>query len=327
MNDNIGQNNCSIPCNLCGSTDIHEVCLKDRHGGFLRTVICVKCGLIWSDPRPGDDEIRDFYSKEYRKEYKLQFQPKLKHVYRDAKEALRRYDFLKETINRDHQIADVGSGSGVFVYFLRSLGFNAIGIEPDEGYSNYSVKELGVPVTNTFVQDMDDVESFDIITLHHVLEHLTDPLGMLKKVHSLLKKNGHFMVEVPNSEDMQQDPKNRYHKAHIYTFNPETLLCMGSKAGLKPVKQRIAPLNGNMTVIFQKGVDYPEISGELPGNFKKVTHILEEHTNLRHFTTPVPYKKFILNGITAIKEKIAVRGFSSGQDIIDDLISKHPVIF
>ena len=109
---------CSIPCNLCGSRIVEILSLKDRKGDYLRTIICKKCGLIWSDPRPADEKIKEFYSKEYRKEYKGLTKPKKKHVYRDAKEAIKRYNYFKEILSKDDSVLDIGAGNGVFVYTL-----------------------------------------------------------------------------------------------------------------------------------------------------------------------------------------------------------------
>ena len=131
---------------------------------------------------------------------------------------------------------------------LRKLGFNIKGIEPDEGHASYAREELQVPVTTGFAQEINNKESFNIATLHHVLEHLTDPFAELKNIWAILKNSGYLVVEVPNSEDIKQDPKNRYHKAHIYTFNPESLVALGKRAGFRVLKKSIAPLNGNISI-------------------------------------------------------------------------------
>jgi transcription elongation factor Elf1 len=57
------------PCLLCGPTMVEVRSLKDRKGDSLRTVICVSCGLIWSDPRPDESELKNFYSQDYRLDY------------------------------------------------------------------------------------------------------------------------------------------------------------------------------------------------------------------------------------------------------------------
>lgn len=317
---------CSIPCNLCGYSNIEELSLKGRNGNYLRTVICKICGLIWTDPRPEGKDIKKYYSKEYRLEYKGICKPKLKHIYRDANEALRRYDFMKGIIKKDDVILDIGSGSGVFIYTLRKLGYDATGIEPDEGYAKYSIEVLEVPVKVAFARDITTASSFNIITMHHVLEHMENPYAIIHKSRSLLKNAGFLIIEVPNAEDIKQAPYNRYHKAHLYTFNPETLECVGRKAGFNVYKTSVAPYNGNIAIIFQKSEAPHIISGKLPGNFEKITEILNEHTTLRHFTTFIPYKKFLKNTIKAIQEQIMIKKFDNGKDIIDSIIKQKVMI-
>lgn len=72
----------------------------------------------------------------------------------------------------------------MFVYCMRKHGINAKGIEPDKNYAQYAREELNVPVSTGFAQDINSVEAFNIVTLHHVLEHMTDPLVELKNIHS-----------------------------------------------------------------------------------------------------------------------------------------------
>lgn len=312
---------CSIPCNLCGSKIVDTLSLKDKNGDYLRTVICKKCGLIWSDPRPAEEEIKNFYSKQYRKEYKGITKPKKKHVYRDAREAMKRYNYFKEIISRGDSLLDIGAGTGVFIYTMRQLGLNAKGIEPDENHARYAREKIQVPVTTEFAQDIDTEESFDIVTLHHVLEHMTNPLWELKKISAILKENGHLIVEVPNAEDIKQDPKNRYHKAHIYTFNPETLAALGNRAGFHVVKKSVAPLHGNILIIFKKTMKETD-NYEIRSNYSKITSMLKSHTNFRHFTSSVPYKKIFVNALVAIQEQIAIRGFEDEKSIINFVISK-----
>ena len=65
---------CSLPCNLCGSTQVAELSHLDRDGSALRTVICKDCGLVWSDPLPMD--VAQYYEHDYRLDYKAAYTPK-----------------------------------------------------------------------------------------------------------------------------------------------------------------------------------------------------------------------------------------------------------
>lgn len=319
--ENINSAVCSSPCLFCGPTEIEVLCLKGRHGEHLRTVICRGCGLIWSDPRPDDQELKTFYSHNYRLEYKGLTRPQKKHVYRDAVEAMRRYRFVKGLLQPKDTLLDVGAGTGVFVCYLRKLGFNACGIGTCENHSRYARDILKVPVRTGFCRDVDGKKSYNIITLHHVLEHMADPLAELKHLWCLLQDDGHLVVDVPNAEDIRQDPGNRYHKAHIYSFNPETLAALGITAGFVPYLQTIAPLNGNITIIFKKQRETAPNPINLRNNFSKITTILNEHTPFRHFTSMTPYKKLAENALAALTEQLMIRKFRTDLEIIDAVIS------
>ena len=275
--------------------------------------------MIWSDPRPAEENIKEFYSKEYRKEYKRITKPKKKHVYRDAKEAIKRYRFFKDILKKEDSLLDIGAGNGVFVYCLRKLGVNAKGIEPDENHAQYAREEFTIPVSTGFAQDINGEEVFNVVTLNHVLEHMTDPFAEFKNIHLILKKDGYLVVDVPNAEDIRQNPNNKYHKAHIYTFNPESLIAIAHKAGFKVFRKEVAPLNGNISVIFKKITEKQNDTIDLSENFLKVTNVLGRHTNFRYFTTIVPYKKIISKAFTAIKEQIDTLKFHNDKDIVDTI--------
>ena len=135
------QESCSIPCNLCGSTEISVLAKSSRSGKPLRTVICSKCGLVWSDPLPHNP--RHFYEDDYRVSYKGAYSPKPKHIFRAGNVALSRYRKIESLLSRSLEILDVGSGGGEFSYLLQTLGNDVTGIEPNKGYAEYSIREYG----------------------------------------------------------------------------------------------------------------------------------------------------------------------------------------
>ena len=192
---------CAIPCNLCGSVDVDELGECDRDGRPLRTTICRKCGLVWSNPRPSEDEVRRYYSREYRLDYKGHATPSLCHIARSGRGALNRYRDLTPFLKLRDRVLDAGAGGGEVVYVLRKLGFDAMGLEPDERYASHARETLGVPVETGFVQDRSFPPGrFDVITMYHALEHVEDPVGILTTLRGWLSEGGLLLVEVPNVE-------------------------------------------------------------------------------------------------------------------------------
>ena len=313
----------NLPCNLCGGQAVEELSLRDREGHYLRTVICKGCGLVYSSPRPTPDQTREFYSQQYRVQYKGVTQPKKKHIYRAGRVALDRYARIRDILKPQAVILDVGSGAGEFLYVLRHLGFDARGIEPNEGYARYSIEAYGLPAQIGFVQDVEFPEGvFDVITLYHVLEHTEDPLGVFSQLRRWLKADGSLVVEVPNVEAVCQAPAHRYHVAHLHNFNQNTLETLGKKAGYEVHRTALSADGGNLLTVFQRAPPPPSVPGQITGNCERITHIIRRHTILAHYFSSYPYARPIRRIVLSITEIIGTQGLSTGKDILDRLLRR-----
>ncbi|MBA2340454.1 MAG: methyltransferase domain-containing protein [Pyrinomonadaceae bacterium] len=315
---------CIVPCNLCGSMEVEEISRVDRDKNYLRTVICKRCGLAWSDPRPDAEEVKKFYSKDYRILYKGAYSPKLKHVYRAGKVAAARYAFLNDVIKPDDAVLDIGSGGGEFVYLMRKLGFDGKGIEPNEGYGLYAKMQLELPIEVGFAQQLDlQRDSYNVITLHHVMEHLDDPSLILERIRDALRDDGILVVEVPNIEGTCFAPTHRFHVAHLYSFNQQTLEAMGRKAGFKVHKTIISSDGGVITTMFRKTERSGTVDAAILGNYERIIKILKEHTNVSHYLTLNPYVRPIRRLRMYVDEAAAIRNRASGKEVLDHVISKQ----
>ncbi len=318
----IGDETCTMPCNLCGSQHVSVLANLSRSGKPLRSVICEKCGLVWSDPLPHDP--RSFYKDDYRVEYKGTFTPKPKHILRAGKVALSRGKMLTKYIERPKKILDVGSGGGEFAYLLKKLGHDVTGIEPNRGYAEFSQKEYDLNIQNGFIQEIQQPDgSFDLITIWHVLEHTENPTAVIEKLYGSLKPEGILVVEVPTIEATCQSPKSTFHEAHIFNFNLATLRKLGEKIGFAEIEHKFSTDGANITVFFQKKSNQPHsLSGQdlkIAGNAEKIANIVNKHTPIRHYLTLTPYLRFINKWMKAIDEYLTTSSFESGKKLLDKL--------
>jgi SAM-dependent methyltransferase len=318
------RNSCSIPCNVCGARDVEEVSTRDRDGSYLRTVICRRCGLLWTDPRPTAREIQDYYAQAYRLDYKATYQPKACHLYRGGRVALERCAQLTRFLKPESRVLDFGAGAGEFVYVLRMWGYDAVGIEPNEGYSRFAAETLGVPVTQGFYQSAEvPAESCDAVTLFHVLEHLEDPSHAMRRVGSWLKPQGLLVVEVPNVEAVCQWPGHRFHRAHLYNFNPVTLRLLFEKADFLVRDTAVSSDGGTVTVVGEKAAKRNASAGvDAPGNYERVVAILRRHTNLRHLLSGYPLRRVFAKLAQRCSEYWRTRGRTPTPQILDDLLRR-----
>jgi len=136
-------------------------------------------------------------------------------------------------LKADARILDVGCGSGYFLDALADAGFESLmGIDPylsDELSSNPRLHQLDI-----FQVDGE----FDVVTFHHSLEHLEDPIAVLEKAKQLLAPGGHCVIRVPT---VSSEAWERYGidwvqldaPRHFYLFSLKSMEKLATAAGLK----------------------------------------------------------------------------------------------
>jgi 2-polyprenyl-3-methyl-5-hydroxy-6-metoxy-1,4-benzoquinol methylase len=318
IQNTVKQELCSIPCNLCGSVVVSVLANHSRSGEPLRTLICRECGLAWSDPLPHNP--RDFYEKDYRVSYKGSYSPQPKHILRAGNVAISRYRKIENFLEKPLAILDVGSGGGEFLYLLQSLGHQVQGIEPNKGYAEYSIREYELNINVGFVQELYiPQQSFDLITIWHVLEHTENPFAVLTKLNTLLKPQGILVVEVPNIEAICQSPKSTFHEAHLFHFNIATLTRLAEKAGFTETSHVLSADAGNITLFLQKVIKGDNNVDELNlyGNAERISKIISNHTHFIHYLSINPYVRLLHRIRRFCIEKNQTSNFTSGRQLLD----------
>lgn len=93
---------------------------------------------------------------------------------------------------------DVGTGTGAILDLLAPVAAKTVAVEP-QNFIRTELQNLGYNV-HSLVKDVKE-NDFDIVTMFHVLEHLTDPLGTLGAIRQRMAKGGKLIVEVPHAKD------------------------------------------------------------------------------------------------------------------------------
>src|SRR5438477_4990335 len=167
---------------------------------------CSSCRCLFLNPMPPAAEIATFYPTQYwwnagrRGGLK-----KLESLYRRI--ALRDHvNFIaKSAGNRSGlELLDVGCGSGTLLSLLKRRGFRGRGVDFSSEAAAIAKSENGLDVS---VGSLDEVHfpdrSFDVVTLFHVMEHVTNPRGVLNEVSRMLRPEGAVVLQVPNIESWQ----------------------------------------------------------------------------------------------------------------------------
>jgi SAM-dependent methyltransferase len=313
---------CPIPCNLCGASDVDVIGTRDRTGRPLRTTICRRCGLVWSNPRPASEDVRRYYSAEYRLDYKGRATPSLRQVARSGRGALNRYRVLKPYLHEGARVLDAGAGGGEVVYVLRRLGVDASGLEPDERYARHAREVLGVPVSTGFIQDVEfPAASFDVVTMYHALEHVEDPLAILSRLRSWMTEGGVLLIEVPHVEAACISPSNRFHVAHLYHFNAQTLNGVAAAAGFDSVDTALSSDGGNVIGVF-RAASGPTREMDRT-NYERVVRRVKGHTTARYYASRWPYVGPVHRLRAYLKDRRAAAHGRTPAEVLDKLTSAY----
>jgi len=126
------------------------------------------------------------------------------------------------------KLLDIGAGTGVFVRHMQDRGWEVTGLEPDETARQVAQSSYGVQLLEAGQLFSMPPDSFDVITLWHVLEHVHDLHPYLEQLKKLIRRGGCIFIAVPNytSYDARvyQGAWAAYDvPRHLYHFSPDAM--------------------------------------------------------------------------------------------------------
>ena len=231
-------------CPWCGSNKAQiNLWLKDE---FLtkkdfHICECLNCGLLYTMPRPSKEKIGAYYkSDEYysHQENKKGFVPRL---YEAIKKINLKHKF--RLASRDlpvGKLLDIGCGVGDFLHIAEHKGWQCTGVEPSEEAREIARQRIkGDLLYSEDLEQLPD-QSFDLITMWHVLEHVDDLKWQVAQLQRLIKPNGRIVIAVPNYRSYDGRFYNAYWAAydvprHLNHFNKTVLTKIFKTSGLSLV--------------------------------------------------------------------------------------------
>lgn len=189
---------------------------------------CNDCTNRFTQDAPAAAAIAPYYqSKEYisHSDTAHGFVNRLYHLVR--KTTLRSKKQLVQQLLKDQhgRVLDVGAGTGAFAHTLHAAGIEVTALEPDAGARKVASQKYSLDIQDvTTLFDL-PTGGFSVITLWHVLEHVHDLHGYLKKFAEILPDGGHLVIAVPNYTSYDAEKYKACWAAydvprHLYHFSP-----------------------------------------------------------------------------------------------------------
>lgn len=196
---------CDTVCPNCGAgapVSLFENCDYISNETFP-IVQCRNCKYAWTELQNRDIELADYYGPSYYGESGQRFPSIVESAIYNFRS--RRANALGRLFAQPGRVLDIGCGRALTLSMLKERGWQCIGTELSEELASLARLKLGIQVfTNPLLTQCEfAAESFDLITMYHVLEHVQDPMLTLAEVHRILKPGGILLVEVPNFESWQ----------------------------------------------------------------------------------------------------------------------------
>ena len=234
----------------CGAEDKDiNIAQIDRYGLPLSSVLCLSCGTVRFNPYLDESSLSDFYTHIYRKMYGMDQESGSYDSYflSQSSYAEKILAISQSFLKPESWVCEVGCGGGGALKVFQDNGYNVAGCDYDS-----VVMEMGKQrgVKNLYYGSLDAIESglspikFDLIYLHHVFEHLNDPVAFLENCQKYLSPSGKIIIVVPDLRRIDQfghpsaigNLLMYLHIAHKYNFSYEGIQRLCKRAGYSATK-------------------------------------------------------------------------------------------
>lgn len=132
---------------------------------------------------------------------------------------------------RPGKLLDVGAGTGSFLSLAKKFGWKVQGVEP-----NASARGMAFSKDLDLVNDLESLsgQTYDVVTLWHVLEHIPDLKQAIVKLEELVRPGGHLIIAVPNYRSYDANYYKKFWAAydaprHLWHFSQDSMKVLFSQ--------------------------------------------------------------------------------------------------
>ena len=222
-------------CPVCSQKDIFSVLTAKDYtvsGEHFEIWQCNNCTLRFTQNIPDIDSVGRYYQSENYISHSNSNEGTINNLYHKVRKRtlIKKRKLVEQfTGKKKGKILDVGSGTGAFLDTMAKDGWQVTGLEPETGARDkarelYNIESLPANEIYNLPE-----QSFDAITLWHVLEHVHDLHGYMTTLKNLLRTGGKLFIAVPNYKSYDAKHYGQYWAAydvprHLYHFSPKAMV-------------------------------------------------------------------------------------------------------
>ncbi|ADB41486.1 Methyltransferase type 12 [Spirosoma linguale DSM 74] len=233
-------------CPVCGNTTFspylscEDYLVSNQKFDILE---CQRCSFRLTNPRPDSNSIVAYYKSDQYVSHNDNGGGLINTAYRLVRNYTLRskLNLINKLTGKPGKILDVGCGTGAFLQSCREGGWSVTGMEPDPDARAIAREKLQADIKPN-LEALAGAETFDIISLWHVLEHIPNLNESIIQLRELLREQGTLLIAVPNSDSYDAQLFKQYWAAydvprHLHHFTPSTIEPLFNKHGFRLVKQ------------------------------------------------------------------------------------------
>jgi len=231
-------------CPNCGGKNISLVLSAKDHtvsGEQFEIWECKNCTQRFTQNIPDKEDIGKYYQSENYISHSDTSKGLINNLYHKVrKRTLLQKRKLVETATgkKAGNILDVGAGTGAFLHAMKVANWNITGLEPDPGARKKAEELYDLHLKKTEELIHLPAESFDAITMWHVLEHVHELHEYITQLKKLLKPSGKLFIAVPNYTSYDAQYYKEFWAAydvprHLYHFSPHSVKTLLSSHGME----------------------------------------------------------------------------------------------
>ena len=220
-------------CPACGSERIHKYVSAMNYyatGEAFDIYECDACGMRFTQDAPIEAEAAQYYSSpDYisHTDIRKGLFNRTYHAVRTVMLRRKAHLVMKALGSKEGRLLDIGAGTGYFAREMQRRGFAVEAVEVSEDARKVAEKNAGIKEKDISALATFENESFDAITMWHVLEHVYNLADEWQTLRRLLKNDGRLVIAVPNCASLDAKHYREFWAAydvprHLWHFNSHT---------------------------------------------------------------------------------------------------------